>query len=89
LKYQNRKLYDVSTSSYVNYDELIEMVKEGFDLKVIEKDTSRDITDEIQKKMIVHFTSNALKARPWTREQLKERLQKLAAMEMIQVTTRG
>ncbi len=44
-KYPNRKLYDVEASRTVTLAEVSQLIKEGFDIKVIDNETEEDITD--------------------------------------------
>jgi len=43
-RYQNRKLYDTSESSYVTLDEVATVIKNGGDVRVIDNKTKNDIT---------------------------------------------
>ena len=44
-KYPNRKLYDIEASRTITLAELSQFIKEGYDIKVIDKNTEEDITD--------------------------------------------
>lgn len=46
VKYNNRKLYSNKLSKYVNLAYILDVVKGGEDVSVVEKGTSRDITTE-------------------------------------------
>jgi polyhydroxyalkanoate synthesis repressor PhaR len=43
-KYANRKLYDTNTRRYVTLDRIAELVREGHEVRVVERDTGRDLT---------------------------------------------
>lgn len=43
-RYQNRKLYDTETSSYITLEEIAELIRQGKELKVIDKVTGEDLT---------------------------------------------
>ena len=43
-RYQNRKLYDTETSSYITLEEIAELIRQGQELKVIDKVTGEDLT---------------------------------------------
>jgi len=43
-RYQNRKLYDTETSSYITLEEIAELIRKGQELKVIDKVTGEDLT---------------------------------------------
>jgi polyhydroxyalkanoate synthesis repressor PhaR len=43
-KYGNRRLYDSSSSKYVNLDEIAGFIREGKDVKVVDAKTGQDLT---------------------------------------------
>ena len=43
-KYANRKLYDTRTSRYITLDGIAELVREGHEIKVVDRDDGRDLT---------------------------------------------
>ncbi|RME42606.1 MAG: transcriptional regulator [Deltaproteobacteria bacterium] len=43
-RYQNRKLYDTGTSSYVTLEDIAEMVKRGEEIQVLDNKTKEDLT---------------------------------------------
>ncbi len=43
-KYENRRLYDTSSSRYVKLDDLAELVRQGADLQVVDAKTGEDLT---------------------------------------------
>ncbi|HYL38503.1 MAG TPA: polyhydroxyalkanoate synthesis regulator DNA-binding domain-containing protein [Bryobacteraceae bacterium] len=43
-KYENRRLYDTSSSRYVNLNDLAEMVRQGADVQVVDAKTGEDLT---------------------------------------------
>jgi polyhydroxyalkanoate synthesis repressor PhaR len=43
-RYQNRKLYDTSRSSYVTLEEIAKMIRRGDDVQVIDNRNQADIT---------------------------------------------
>jgi polyhydroxyalkanoate synthesis regulator protein len=49
--YNNRKLYDTRTSSYVNLTDLIEFMRNSYDIQVIRKDGT-DCTTTIKARMV-------------------------------------
>jgi len=46
-KYQNRRMYDVSSKEYITLSDLQSLICKGCDLKVIDVKTSNDITKQI------------------------------------------
>ena len=43
-KYANRKLYDTRTSRYVTLDDIARLVRDGHDIKVVDRDNGHDLT---------------------------------------------
>src|SRR6267143_3555514 len=43
-KYANRKLYDTRTSSYITLDGIAQLVREGHDIRVVDRDNGNDLT---------------------------------------------
>ena len=43
-KYANRKLYDTRTSRYITLDEIAELVRDGHEIQVVDRDNGSDLT---------------------------------------------
>ena len=43
-RYVNRKLYDTTTATYVRLPELVKFVAAGYEVKVLEQATGKDLT---------------------------------------------
>jgi len=52
-KYENRRLYDVTNSRYVNLDDVARMLKDGHDVRVVDAASGKDITRLILTQIIV------------------------------------
>ena len=52
-KYENRRLYDTSSSSYVNLKDVARMVREGRDVEVRDAKTGEDLTRQVLTQIIV------------------------------------
>jgi polyhydroxyalkanoate synthesis repressor PhaR len=52
-KYENRRLYDVTNSRYVNLDEVARLLKDGNDVRVVDAASGKDITRIILTQIIV------------------------------------
>ena len=52
-KYENRRLYDTSASSYVNLERVAQLVRDGCDVKVVEAKGGRDVTRQVLTQIIV------------------------------------
>ena len=51
-KYANRKLYDTQTSRYVTLEGISELVRQGREIQVLERDTGRDLTPLILSQIV-------------------------------------
>lgn len=52
-KYENRRLYDTGSSSYVNLQDVARMVREGQDVEVRDAKTGGDLTRQVLTQIIV------------------------------------
>lgn len=52
-KYANRKLYDTRTSRYVTLEELAHLVRDGHDIRVVDRDTGADLTQVILSQIVL------------------------------------
>jgi polyhydroxyalkanoate synthesis repressor PhaR len=51
-KYENRRLYDVTHSRYVNLDEIARAVQDEFEIQVLDASTGEDITRFVMTQII-------------------------------------
>ena len=52
-KYANRKLYDTRTSRYVTLDAIADLVRDGHDIRVLDRDTGHDITQVVLSQIVL------------------------------------
>ncbi len=52
-RYNNRKLYDTSRKRYVNHKKIVEMIREGVEVRIIDNNSGKDITTEVLSKAMV------------------------------------
>jgi polyhydroxyalkanoate synthesis repressor PhaR len=52
-KYANRKLYDTRNSRYVTLDEIAVLVRDGHDIRVVDRDTGNDLTQVILSQIVL------------------------------------
>ncbi len=52
-KYANRKLYNTRTSRYVTLDDLAQLVRDGHDIRVIDRDTGSDLTQVVLSQIVL------------------------------------
>lgn len=56
-RYKNRRLYNTETKSYVSYEDLAKIVREGTDIKVIDSD-GEDVTKAVLIQVILEEEKN-------------------------------
>lgn len=52
-KYANRKLYDTRTSRYITLDGIADLVRDGHDIKVIDRDNGHDLTQVTLSQIVL------------------------------------
>ena len=52
-KYANRKLYDTRTSKYVTLERIGELVRDGHEIKVVDRDNGNDLTQVILSQIVL------------------------------------
>ncbi len=52
-KYANRKLYDTRTSRYITLDEIAQLVREGHDIQVVDRDNGSDLTQVTLSQIVL------------------------------------
>jgi polyhydroxyalkanoate synthesis repressor PhaR len=52
-KYANRKLYDTRTSRYITLDGIAELVREGHEVKVVDRDNGHDLTQVTLSQVVL------------------------------------
>lgn len=57
-RYGNRRLYNTETSGYVNYQELIKLIRDGHDIKVVDSRTKADVTKAVLMQVILEEEKN-------------------------------
>jgi len=57
-RYGNRRLYNTETSTYVNYQDLTEIIRAGHDIQVIDSKTGEDVTKSILIQVILEEEKN-------------------------------
>lgn len=58
-RYNNRKLYDTSTSKYVTLADILKMVMDGVDVKIIDNDTGKDISGLTMAQILFEELKNS------------------------------
>ena len=57
-RYGNRRLYNTETSSYVNYQDILDLVRAGNDIQVIDSRTKEDVTKSVLIQIILEEEKN-------------------------------
>jgi polyhydroxyalkanoate synthesis repressor PhaR len=52
-KYANRKLYDTRTSRYITLDGIAELVRDGHEIKVVDRDNGSDLTQVTLSQIVL------------------------------------
>lgn len=52
-KYANRKLYDTRTSSYITLEGIAELVRDGHEIKVVDRETGQDLTQVTLSQIVL------------------------------------
>jgi polyhydroxyalkanoate synthesis repressor PhaR len=52
-KYANRKLYDTHTSRYITLDGIAELVRDGHEIKVVDRENGHDLTQVILSQIVL------------------------------------
>jgi polyhydroxyalkanoate synthesis repressor PhaR len=52
-KYANRKLYDTRTSRYITLEGIAELVRDGHEIHVVDRDTGQDLTQVILSQIVL------------------------------------
>lgn len=58
-KYQNRRLYDTATSTYIILEDIKQMIIDGDKVKVMDAKTERDVTRTVLLQIILEEEANA------------------------------
>ena len=57
-RYANRRLYNTETSSYVTLQELVDLIRTGKDIQVIDSSTKEDVTKLVLTQIILEEEKN-------------------------------
>lgn len=52
-KYANRKLYDTRTSSYITLEGIASLVRDGHEIKVVDRETGQDLTQVTLSQIVL------------------------------------
>ncbi len=63
-KYSNRRYYDATHSRHLTLDEIRKLVQQGYDLRVVNAKTGRDITAQVLTQIILDLDTPKLDSLP-------------------------
>ena len=63
-KYNSRRLYNTKTSEYITIDQIAELIRNGKEVQIIDKDTNEDITNQYLLQIISEHESKDGKTLP-------------------------
>ena len=52
-KYENRRLYNTLTSQYINQEQVAQLVRDGYDVQVVDASTGEDITRLVLAQIVL------------------------------------
>lgn len=57
-RYGNRRLYNTETRGYVNYEDLIKLIRDGQNIKVVDSTTKEDVTKSVLIQLVLEEEKN-------------------------------
>jgi polyhydroxyalkanoate synthesis repressor PhaR len=63
-RYGNRRLYNLETASYVNYQDLVKLIRDGHEIQVIDSRTKEDVTKSVLMQIILEEEKNSTNLLP-------------------------
>lgn len=57
-RYGNRRLYNTETSAYLNYQDLVKLIRDGHDVQVVDSRTKADVTKPVLMQVILEEEKN-------------------------------
>jgi polyhydroxyalkanoate synthesis repressor PhaR len=52
-KYENRRLYNTLTSQYINQDQVAQLVRDGYDVRIVDAATGKDLTRLVLAQIVL------------------------------------
>ena len=52
-RYGNRRLYNTETSAYLNYQDLVKLIRDGHDVQIVDSRTKADVTKPVLMQVIL------------------------------------
>ena len=72
-KYSNRRLYDITHSGHLTLEELVELIKAGHEVQVIDSKSKEDITQSVLMQMLMEDKGAHLFSAPFLHQLIRKR----------------
>ena len=72
-KYSNRRLYDITHSRHLTLEELVELIKAGHEVQVIDSKSKEDITQSVLMQMLMEDKGAHLFSAPLLHQLIRNR----------------
>lgn len=72
-KYSNRRLYDAANSRHLTLDQLVELIKEGHDVEVIDSKSKEDLTQSLLMQILLEDKGTHLFSVPFLHQLIRNR----------------
>ena len=72
-KYSNRRLYDAANSRHLTLDQLVELIKEGHDVEVIDSKSKEDLTQSLLMQILLEDKGAHLFSVPFLHQLIRNR----------------
>ena len=72
-KYSNRRLYDITHSRHLTLEELVELIKAGHEVQVIDSKSKEDITQSVLMQMLMEDKGAHLFSAPFLHQLIRNR----------------
>ena len=72
-KYSNRRLYDITHSRHLTLEELVELIKAGHEVQVIDSKSKVDITQSVLMQMLMEDKGAHLFSAPFLHQLIRNR----------------
>lgn len=59
-KYSNRRLYDMTHSRYLTIDQMVELIKQGYEVQVVDSKSKQDITQSVLTQVFLETNGTYL-----------------------------
>ena len=72
-KYSNRRIYDSTNSRHLTLDQLVELIKEGHEVEVIDSKSKEDLTQTVLMQILIEDKGSHLFSAPFLHQLIRNR----------------